>query len=154
MHLTRARFLLVIPILLLGVSGSFRGNPISELSQEDRDAIMAVALDYIDGFYEADVGRMARALHPDVYKRDITTSGDTGNQVLRNMTASQLVEVTEGGMGARIAERDGRRSEVKILDVFNDLASVRVDAITWIDYLHVGKINGEWKIINVLWGWR
>ena len=21
----------------------------------------------------------------------------------------------------------------------------------WVDYLHIGKVNGEWKIINVLW---
>ncbi len=21
----------------------------------------------------------------------------------------------------------------------------------WIDYLHVARINGQWKIVNVLW---
>ena len=40
-----------------------------------------------------------------------------------------------------------------ILDTFGDTASVRVDAITWVDYLHVANVNGEWKLTNVLWGW-
>ncbi|EOZ96628.1 hypothetical protein A33Q_2398 [Indibacter alkaliphilus LW1] len=22
------------------------------------------------------------------------------------------------------------------------------------DYIHLGKINGEWKIINILWAWN
>jgi hypothetical protein len=30
-------------------------------------------------------------------------------------------------------------------------ASVRVDASEWVDYMHLGKVDGEWKIINVLW---
>jgi hypothetical protein len=26
-----------------------------------------------------------------------------------------------------------------------------VEAANWIDYLHLAKWDGEWKIINVLW---
>ncbi|TFG51354.1 MAG: hypothetical protein E4H37_07995, partial [Gemmatimonadales bacterium] len=33
-------------------------------------------------------------------------------------------------------------------------ASVRVDADSWIDYLQIGKVDGEWKILNVLWELR
>jgi hypothetical protein len=31
------------------------------------------------------------------------------------------------------------------------MATVKVYSAMYIDYLQVGKINGEWKIINVLW---
>ena len=30
-------------------------------------------------------------------------------------------------------------------------ASVKAVARNFVDYLHVGKVNGEWKIVNVLW---
>jgi hypothetical protein len=43
---------------------------------------------------------------------------------------------------------------VIILDVYNDIASVRVDAQRWVDYLQVAKWRGDWKIINVLWELR
>jgi len=144
--------LLLVP--LVGVYGFRHGNISDDLTQEDRQEIVNLALDYVDGFYEGNAERMSRALHPDLAKRDIALNGDTQEQYLRNMTAGQLVDVTASGGGVRVAETDGTRSDVTILDTFSDMASVRIDAITWVDYLHVGKINGEWKIINVLWGWR
>jgi hypothetical protein len=44
-----------------------------------------------------------------------------------------------------------RRTDVRILDIFVGTASVRVDAGTWIDYLHIARWNGRWVIVNVLW---
>ncbi len=41
--------------------------------------------------------------------------------------------------------------DVQILDIYENVASVRVTAGEWIDYLHLGKVDDEWKIINVLW---
>jgi hypothetical protein len=38
-----------------------------------------------------------------------------------------------------------------ILDVYENAASVKVVASDWIDYLHLAKWNGSWKIVNVLW---
>jgi hypothetical protein len=35
--------------------------------------------------------------------------------------------------------------------VYGNAASVRVYASGWVDYLHLAKWNGEWKIVNVLW---
>jgi len=43
---------------------------------------------------------------------------------------------------------------VTILDIFEGTASVRVDAATWIDYMHIASANGRWQIINVLWALR
>jgi hypothetical protein len=40
---------------------------------------------------------------------------------------------------------------VRILDIFQNTASVRVDAGRWIDYMHMVKWNGRWVILNVLW---
>ena len=43
------------------------------------------------------------------------------------------------------------RKEIKLLDVSAKTASVKLLADAWIDYMHIVKTNGEWKIINVLW---
>ncbi len=40
---------------------------------------------------------------------------------------------------------------VKILDMISTIASVRTDARWDVDYIHLAKMSGEWKIINVLW---
>jgi hypothetical protein len=35
--------------------------------------------------------------------------------------------------------------------VYQNAASVKVVASDWIDYLHLARWNGTWKIVNVLW---
>jgi hypothetical protein len=58
------------------------------------------------------------------------------------------VQGTRAGGGREDAVK---RTDVRILDIFQNTASVRVDAGTWVDYLHVAKFNGRWVIVNVLW---
>ncbi len=129
----------------------FSGNGISAV---DEEAIIQTALDYIDGYYEGNAERMARAVHPDLAKRIVATDGNSDRQFVQNMTAERLVEITKAGGGKRLVEREGRQSDVTVLDVFHDVATVKIIAITWIDYLHVAKVDGEWKIINVLWAMK
>jgi hypothetical protein len=40
---------------------------------------------------------------------------------------------------------------VRIMDSMDNLASVEVISATLIDYLQLAKIDGNWKIVNVLW---
>lgn len=113
----------------------------------DSAAIRAAALDYIDGWYGGDVARMTRALHPDLAKRIVR-----GSRV-DHMGADTLIAYTSRGGGNR-TPADLRRNEVRILDVFGNAAAVRVDATSWVDYLHLGKVDGQWRIVNVLWEMR
>jgi len=115
----------------------------------DEEAIKATALDYIEGWYTGDAARMEHALHPALAKR-IVTPGADGHAMVQNMTAEQLVAATGAGGGTRTPQ-DQRRMDVQVLDIYENVASVRVTANDWIDYLHIGKVDGEWKIINVLW---
>lgn len=117
----------------------------------EREAIRQTALDYIEGYYTGDAARMERALHPELAKRIVMTRD--GKSQLQNMTAPQLVEVTRAESGKSIP-KELQKTDVKILDVFENAASVRIDAGVWIDYLHVAKWEGRWVIVNVLWELR
>ena len=118
----------------------------------DSAAIRATALDYIQGWYEGDAERMQRALHPKLAKRIVRDdAGDTAG--LDDMSAAQLVEATRRG-GGRGTPAGRRRDDVRILDVFGDAASVRVDAADWVDYIQMGRVDGRWVIVNVLWETR
>ena len=116
----------------------------------DSAAIKATALDYIDGYYTGDAARMERALHPDLAKRIVSTD-QNGRSRLGQMSAMTLVQGTRAGGGK---DEANKREDVRILDIFQNTASVRIDAGTWVDYLHVAKWNGRWVIVNVLWELR
>jgi hypothetical protein len=93
---------------------------------------------------------MASALHPELVKRIRVASASGDREWIDTMGASRLVDGTARGGGKETSAAD-RRSEVRILDIFQNTASVRVDAGRWIDYMHMVKWNGRWVILNVLW---
>ncbi|HEX6250545.1 MAG TPA: nuclear transport factor 2 family protein [Gemmatimonadaceae bacterium] len=55
------------------------------------------------------------------------------------------------GGGGRNTPADQQIRNVQILDIFGNTASVRAEMSGWIDYMHLARWNGEWKIVNVLW---
>ncbi len=116
----------------------------------DSAGIRECVLDYIEGWYEGNAERMERALHPELAKRIVAVHPQTGETMLRNMTAEELVGATGAGYGTR-TPADQRRSDVRILDIYENVASVRADAHDWIDYLHIARWNDRWVIVNVLW---
>lgn len=118
-------------------------------TQQDSAGIRAAAMDYVEGWYSANAERMARAVHPELAKRIMNTD-TSGGVWIRDMTASELVRGARAGGGSRTPE-SRRKMDVKILDIFQNAASARLDAGGWIDYLHLVKWHGRWVIINVLW---
>ncbi|HSE53809.1 MAG TPA: nuclear transport factor 2 family protein [Gemmatimonadales bacterium] len=122
-------------------------------SAADSAAIRATALDYIEGWYEGSGERMERALHPELAKRIVNIDSRNGRSSLGQMGALTLINSTKRG-GGKDTPVDQRRKEVRILDIFGNTASVRVDASSWVDYLQIAKWNGRWVIVNVLWELR
>jgi hypothetical protein len=123
--------------------------PLAAQSPTDSAAVKATALDYIEGWYEADAVRMERALHPHLAKRFLEDLGAAGLR-LTDTSALELVAQVRAGGGSSVPP-EARRTEVRILDIFQAVASVRVDAGGWIDYMHLARFGDEWKIVNVLW---
>ncbi|OHD17083.1 MAG: hypothetical protein A2086_06200 [Spirochaetes bacterium GWD1_27_9] len=114
----------------------------------DIDAIQKTALDYIEGWYDGDVVRMERALHPNLIKRMITNP-NSEYSLLNELNKEKMINYTNAGGGKRIP-KNSYKIEVKILDINNNIASVMTKS-QYIDYLHLAKFNNKWVIINVLW---
>jgi hypothetical protein len=138
--------------LLLSVGLSLLSpSPAAAQTEADSSAIRQAALDYIEGWYTADAERMDRALHPALRKRMVYTHPKTTADSLDRQDAQMLIQRTR----RRSPTPEGqRRTNIRILDIYKDAASVRVDAERWVDYLQVAKWRGEWKIVNVLWELR
>jgi len=136
----------------LGVALLTCHSLLSAQPAEDSTAVRATALDYIEGWYSGDAGRMEQALHPQLAKRTVRTGSD-GTSILNNMTARELVEATAGGYGTRTPPAD-QQKDVTILDIYENVACVKIVARDWIDYLQLARFDGRWMIINVLWELR
>lgn len=116
----------------------------------DTAAIRAAALDYVEGWYEGNPDRMARALHPELVKRIVVSDTATGRSVLQNMGASALVNGTRHGYGKE-TPKDRRQRDVTVLDIYGNAASAKAVMADWVDYMQLSKVDGRWVIVNVLW---
>jgi hypothetical protein len=115
----------------------------------DEAGIKRAALDYAEGWYEGNPERMERALHPELAKRIVRTDAQ-GRSRLDQMGALTLINGVRAGHGKKTPPAE-QLKEVTILDVYGATASAKVVMSEWIDYLHLARWNGEWKIVNVLW---
>jgi hypothetical protein len=135
----------ILGIMMLAAAPSAYGQ-----SPEDSAAVREAALDYIEGWYEGNAERMDKALHADLAKRAVRPHPQTGGSLLTHLTESMMVEFTKAGGGSNTPPEDVH-NEVVILDIYNNIASVRAESLHFVDYLHIVKWNDEWVILNVLW---
>jgi hypothetical protein len=119
-------------------------------SSADSAAIRSTALDYVEGWYEGNADRMARALHPELVKRIVVRDTATGKTMVQGMGASVLVNSTRHGYGKE-TPKERQQKEVKVLDIFANAASAKATMADWIDYMQLAKVDGRWVIVNVLW---
>ena len=121
------------------------------MNTDDIAAIRQTALDYIEGFYDGDGGRLERSLHPSLAKRiAYRDDGAAGRSNLAEMSALALAQFTRDKAGHPTPKVE-QQKDVTVLDIFENAASARIVASTWVDYLHLSKFNGRWVIVNVLW---
>lgn len=137
--------LLALMVLSTAVIGVARAQ-----TAADSGAIRATALDYVEGWYEGNGDRMARALHPELVKRIVVRDTITGKSMVQGMGASVLVNSTRHGYGKE-TPRERQQKEVTILDIFGNAASAKAVMSDWVDYMQLGKVDGRWVIVNVLW---
>ena len=115
----------------------------------EKAAIVQAALDYGDGYYSGAPERMERAIHPDLNKMVAIPLPKTGKVALRYSTYSGLIEATRAKLG--VLDSDKRKIGAEVLLVDGNAALAKVTSAMFNDFLHLIKVNGQWKIINVLW---
>lgn len=115
----------------------------------DREAVRQVALDYFEGWFDGDAGRVGRALHADLVKRRLA---DSGAGQLPVTTRARMIELTGQGEGA--ADRGDGRVDVDVVDIHGDIASVVVRGGIYHEYLHMVRTTEGWKIANALWAFE
>lgn len=116
-------------------------------ARTDDEAILAAALDYVQGWFDGDAERMERCLHPRLAKRVVDRDADSGEWTLREMGKEEMVRWTSEGGG----KGQGGRYETTILDRTGNAASVKVVSPPFVDYVHLGRFGAEWLVVNVLY---
>jgi hypothetical protein len=119
-------------------------------ANRDREEVIRAATDYLEGFYEGDTVKLARALRPDVSKYGFWADS-TGKYAGERMTFAEAIAY---GKKVRARNRPVPAKwprEVTVFEVQDQTANAKVTAWWGTDYLLLGKYDGKWMISDILW---
>jgi hypothetical protein len=119
-------------------------------TDEDRSAVRQACLDYVESVYEVNPAKVERSVHPDLAKRGFFIKKGETVYSPHVMTFTELVELSKNYNKKGQITKDAVK-EVVVFEVSDQTASAKVTAVWGIDYLHLAKYEGKWKIINILW---
>jgi hypothetical protein len=118
----------------------------------DQKAVKAAIEDYVDGLYLVDSTRIERSVDSTLRKLGYWYNKKEGKYANNlPMTYNQLVRLAArwNSDGDQVDENSPKK--IDIYDINTKTASAKLTAAWGIDYFHLGKVNGQWKIFNVMW---
>ncbi|HET8528699.1 MAG TPA: nuclear transport factor 2 family protein [Gaiellaceae bacterium] len=110
-----------------------------------KDEIESVVRDYFEGWYDGDVDRIGRALHPDLAKR-------RAEERLQTTTRERMLELAAAGEGR--ADGADRTLEIEVDEVRGEIASARVRSAVYDEFVHLVRTGEGWKVANTIWRLR
>jgi len=139
---------LILAVALVLASTTFIWT--NSKSPDEKEEVRQAVLDYVEGVYNVDPSRIERSVHPDLNKIGFFRLKDKEGYASGKMTFAGLVQVAKNWNKEGKVPADAHK-EITIFDVQDQTASAKLIAQWGIDYFHLAKYDGKWKIINVLW---
>jgi hypothetical protein len=118
-------------------------------SQSDRDAVKQAVLDYVEALYEAEASKIEKSVHPELFKLGFEPDKDGSYKPYR-MTYQQLYDLAARWNKSGKIPKNSKK-DVVVYDVSDQTAAAKLTALWGIDYIHLAKFEGKWKITDILW---
>ena len=134
--------------LLLSIPGL--GVAQNSETKTDRELVQAAVEDYLLGLYDAEPSRIERSVDTTLRKIGYYEyKGEDYDHV--PMTYQQLYDLSASWNkdGSKTNEESPRK--IEIYEVHDKTASAKLTAVWGIDFMHLSKSKGKWKIMNIIW---
>jgi len=140
-------------LLVISACSSFATTKTTSVEGEQAEikAVVQAARDYIESQHKSDKDQMARALHPKLAKRTFWQAQD-GSEFVMETSRKTMLNVAQNYNRNGDKFPESPRIDIEVLAIDQRIASVKLSADDWVDYMHLIKnTQGQWQIINVLW---
>lgn len=122
---------------------------------EDDNEITRVSKGYIQALRDRNPALMIEVLHPNLAKHTIPPfPGPNGEHEVRATTYEQMLEFAKSWNLNGVRFPPTMNIDVTVLDKHRNMATVKMVSDNWVEYLHLVKLNGQWKIKNLLWDYH
>jgi Putative lumazine-binding len=116
----------------------------------EQQAVRAAILEYIEGWYEGDSVKVQKNVHSELTKRRLVVEQGVEKSELRQESALTFLRRVQRG-GGKGTPLSAQKKDITVLDVHGSMATAKLEAWGWVEYMHLVKENGQWHIVNDLW---
>ncbi|MEM6378286.1 MAG: nuclear transport factor 2 family protein [Bacteroidota bacterium] len=120
-------------------------------SFQDSLDIKTQSLGYLKALQQMDATLMDQVMNDSLNKVTIGYNRDVRQEVARPTTRNQMIAFAKDWNKSNTKFPPVPNDQVKILGIYNRIVSVQLISDNWVEYLHLIKLNGKWKIINLIW---
>ncbi len=125
---------------------------VSAFGQDDKAAVKSALEDYVNALYEVKPELIERSVDTTLRKIGYWFDGKSGEYKDNlPMTYQQLHDL------AGKWNKDGKQAtanspkKIEVWEVNDKTATGKLTAEWGIDLFHLAKVNGQWKIMNIIW---
>lgn len=122
----------------------------AETNTTDEQLVYAAVEDYVLGLYDVAPERIERSVDTLLHKVGYY---DYNNESYNHvpMTYKQLHELSANWNIKGDQAKPDSPQKIEIYDVNDKTASAKLTAVWGIDLMHLSKVDGRWKIMNIMW---
>lgn len=138
-------------IAVLGACVAVLAAAVVGTPSPDEALVRATVLDSVGAVYNVQSERIERSVDPSVVKLGFFRGkNDKDYRPGEKMPYQQLLETAANHNKAGRLPEDAPK-EIAVFDVLDKDACAKRTAQCRIDYFHRSKVDGKWKIVQVLW---
>lgn len=145
------KHLRLLPIILIFLVFNPSVN-IAQVSsvETDEQLIRAAIEDYVLGLYDVEPERIANSVDTSLHKIGYYDyNGESYHHV--PMTYQQLYDLSSKWNEDGSQVNDDSPKSIEIYEIHDKTASAKLTAKWGIDFMHLSKVDGKWKIMNIMW---
>ena len=125
--------------------------PTPRPASTEREAIERAVKDYVEALYQAKPELIERSVHPALEKIGLYRPDDSKEYRLPGGMTFEQLRALAGTWNVDGAQGSDLTYGVEVLDALDVTASAKLTAKWGIDYMHLVKSEGRWKILQILW---
>ncbi|WP_159439387.1 nuclear transport factor 2 family protein [Tenacibaculum agarivorans] len=123
-------------------------------SKKDSLEITQKALGYLEALQKLKPELMNEVLNDSLNKITIGYDRFERKQYGRATTKKQMISFAKNWNKSGSRFPFNPKNQIKILDIYNRIASVKLISDNWVEYLQLIKLDGKWEIMNLIWQYR
>ena len=120
-------------------------------TRKDSTEIKRISVGYLIALQQLKPKLMNEVMHDSLNKVTVGYSRELRKETVTAIPKDRMIQNAKNWNKSNTRFPPKPNNQIKILDVYHRIATVKLYSDNWVEYLHLIKLDGKWSIINLLW---